>query len=128
VSKKPQSPMNRAKPTKKATATSKREGDKPIVEAVGSAGEWQLRRAEERNLPAVFLCWTPAVGSSCISDLDTSSPVRQPTKMWERPCASSSLHRTTVDGSIEMLGDWFTPKAKLIKAISLRRYTDKTSK
>jgi hypothetical protein len=32
VSKKPQRPMNRAKPTKKATPTSKREGDKPIVE------------------------------------------------------------------------------------------------
>jgi hypothetical protein len=41
--------MNSAKPTKKATPTSNREGDKPIVGATRTAGERQLRRAEERN-------------------------------------------------------------------------------
>jgi hypothetical protein len=112
VSKKPQSPMNRAKPTKKATPTSKREGDKPIVEAVGSAGEWQLRRAEERNLPAVFV-------------LDTSCGFLlhfRPGYLKSRPTTNQNVgaavrklvitQNMTVDGSIEMLGDWFTSQGQ----------------
>jgi hypothetical protein len=63
--------MNRAKPTKKATPTSKQEGDKPIVEAVrvlvnGNADASAICRR--------FLCSTPALGSSWVTELDTSGP------------------------------------------------------
>jgi hypothetical protein len=65
--------MNSAKPTKKATPTSKREGDKRTVKAGAKLrvnGNSDSRRSA---FCRHFRCWTLALGSSWIAELGIRS-------------------------------------------------------
>jgi hypothetical protein len=82
--------MNSARPTKKATPTSKNEGDQPIVEATA-----KLLTNDKFGAAKSVICQRFLRGSLSPADDGGLFTCRnQANNLMETKCADSSLHRT----------------------------------